>query len=968
VASGPTLIGREPTWSELALALAATARGRGGFVLLAGEAGVGKTRLANEVLNHTTLLTLRVSASSTTASAYGLLATALRSYRRQAPSDWLAALPLGPYLAVLLPELGSSPPGADRATVFEAVRSAFEAIATRQPTVLFFDDLQLADYATLELLASMAPHLSGMPLLVVAAYRTDELRRDHPLRRIRADLRRGGLFREIVLQPLGPSETAMLASQLLGLSPTPELAALLHEHADGLPFFVEELVMVLRDAGRLRTTGGGVELASDSTSVPVPETVRDLVLLRTADLSEQERAALEVASVAGISFDLDLIAALTGSDEHLQELMGRGFLVESEPGVGAFRHALIREACYREISWPRRRALHRQIADHLEARGATAGLVAEHWFAARELDRARQSLVAAMEAACSAHAYRDAAEAGQRALEIWPDGQAEAERAAVLDRLGRCAQLSGDLAEAARAWREVAETHQSSGDLVRLADTQRQLATVFELQGAWPRALAARAAAAAAYAALARPGDAAAERLAAATHLRASLHFTPALELLAKAAQEAQDAGRVDLQARIMGVEGSIRARMGQYQAGLEQVRAGLQLALENNLSGPAAEVYQRLADALEHAGDLAGAKQTYLTAAEFCQTQGVEAVAQLCLACMTAVLRQTGEWDRCLEVCREVLAGPTYTDQARAVALGMLGLVHAQRGEASRARHFLLDSERLARRLELAPMELLAGWGLALVDEVEGALDSAADRGRAFLDRWRQTEERHYGIAGLRWAASLLADRRADADVRACASALAHIVAETGSAESVAALGHALGEVSLLGGNADQAQQHFRQALTQLESLELPYESIHTRLRAGMALLAAGERSSAVEMLVEAYRRARTLGARPLAAAAARELANLGERVDRRLGRRAVGLLSAGGLTRRELEVLRLVAGGHTDREIAAVLVVSPRTVEMHVANGLAKLGSRTRAEAVRRAAELNLLEPATVTSAPVR
>jgi DNA-binding CsgD family transcriptional regulator len=657
-----------------------------------------------------------------------------------------------------------------------------------------------------------------------------------------------------------------------------------------------------------------------------------------------------------MTVDLDVVAELTEGDDGLQDLFAEGLLVEVEPGIGRFRHALIREACYREIPWSRRRAVHRQVAERLERRGSPAAVLAQHWLAARELDRAREALIGAMDAACAAHAYRDAAEAAQQALEVWPEGQAEAVRTAVLDRLGQCAQLSGDLAEAARAWREVSDTYTAAGELRRVAEVQRHLAAVYELQGSWSRALAAREAAAAAFAATGLPGEAAAERLAAAAHLRVALRLTPALELVAVAAREADEAGRIDLRARALGLEGNILARLGQFDVGLGRVRAGLQLALEHNLGAAAADVYQRLSDALEHSGDLAAAKQSYVDAAAFCQAQGADGIAQVCMACLTAVLRQTGEWDRCVAICREVLDAPT-SPHARGAVLGVLGAVLAQRGEAARARRVLLDAERHAAFIELVPAELLATWGLAMVEELDGALDRAVERCRTLLERWRRTEDRHYSIAGLRWAASFLASRQAHADVRACASALAHIVTETGTAEAVAALGHALGEVSLLEGNAAQAQEHFRQAINQLDALELPYEAAHSRVRGGVALVAAGDRAAGVELLADGYRRARNLGARPLAASAARELTTLGEPVERRLGRRAAGMLEGGGLTRREQAVLRLVAEGHTDREIARILVLSPRTVEMHVANVLGKFGCRSRAEAVRRGAELGLL-----------
>jgi ATP/maltotriose-dependent transcriptional regulator MalT len=323
----------------------------------------------------------------------------------------------------------------------------------------------------------------------------------------------------------------------------------------------------------------------------------------------------------------------------------------------------------------------------------------------------------------------------------------------------------------------------------------------------------------------------------------------------------------------------------------------------------------------------------------------------------MTVVLRQIGEWDQCAQVCADVLASGVASPHARAVAMGTLGLVRAQRGEGQRARSLLLEAAHTAAQIELTAMELLCAWGLAVVDELAGNFDEAVQRCRGLLERWRRTEERHYTIPALRWAASLFAARRQEADARACANALAQIVAETGAAEAVAALGHVLGELSMLDANPAAAARHFTDALERLGPLDLPHERAQTCLRAGQALVADGQRDRGIQQLVSSYRIAASLGARPLAGVAAQELAQLGEAVDGRVGRRAAGRLERGGLTRRELEVIRLVADGHTDREIAGTLVVSPRTIEMHVGRCLAKLGCRSRAEAVRRAAELQLV-----------
>jgi DNA-binding NarL/FixJ family response regulator len=129
------------------------------------------------------------------------------------------------------------------------------------------------------------------------------------------------------------------------------------------------------------------------------------------------------------------------------------------------------------------------------------------------------------------------------------------------------------------------------------------------------------------------------------------------------------------------------------------------------------------------------------------------------------------------------------------------------------------------------------------------------------------------------------------------------------------------------------------------------------TSLRAGVAFAAAGERRAAVERLGDAYRIARRLRAAPLAGRAATELEALGERADKRLGRRAAAREGGPGLTRRELEVMRLVAAGRTNREIARDLFLSTRTVDMHVRNALSKLRARSRTEAARKASDLGLL-----------
>jgi DNA-binding CsgD family transcriptional regulator len=153
-------------------------------------------------------------------------------------------------------------------------------------------------------------------------------------------------------------------------------------------------------------------------------------------------------------------------------------------------------------------------------------------------------------------------------------------------------------------------------------------------------------------------------------------------------------------------------------------------------------------------------------------------------------------------------------------------------------------------------------------------------------------------------------------------------------------------------------AAEQMMRAVELHRNLEIPFERAQIQVRAGAALAAAGDRDAALEQLSDAYRTARKLGAAPVAAEAAAEVSALGESVERRLGRRAAADAEHGGLSRRELQVVRLVAVGRTNREIASELFLSPRTVDMHVRNILRKLDSRSRVEATRRAEELGVLD----------
>jgi ATP/maltotriose-dependent transcriptional regulator MalT len=924
------------------------------LLLLAGEAGVGKSSLIRAVLSDVGRDAVEGDGNQDGAPPYGPIAAVLRQLHRVGGPS--VEEPLRSHLAALLPELGPAAATNDRATLFEAIRAALAAAASGAPLTMVLDDLQWADHATLELLPPLARSLDGEPVSILGAYRNDALPRGHPIRKMRTELRRAGRLREITVEPFDAETTAELLSATLGTKASPALSAAAFDRTDGVPFFVEELGSALAAGGRLRPGPRGLELL-EGQDLPLPDSVRDAVLLQAADLSQGARTAAMAAAVAGQEFSPSLVTAVSGLVEWPDELARRGWVVEAGPDRMRFRHALIRDAFYGEFPWSRRAELHRLVAERLESGGEPDVLVGEHWARARQPERARRCFVAAAEGFQRVHAYRDGATAARRALELWPEVAEETERLDVLEILAACAELGGDLGEAIAAWREAAEERREGEDPGRLGDVRRRLASALELQGRWEEALAWREEAATAFDAAGAPAEAAAERLSAAAHLRSAARFRAALGLLELARRDAREAHRIDLEARILGLEGNVRARMGEGSDAVGIVRSALATALDNGLTGAAAEIYQRLADSLEHAGDYPSARDTYDAAFGFCEANTLQPAAQLCRACLTVVLRQLGDWDRAATLCRQVIAADGSTAHARAVATGTLGAILGARGQIRRARPLLLESASLARTIELTAMELLAEWGLALVDDVDGAGERAAERCRAIVERWNGTEERHYAIGALRWAATFLAEAGDVDGTRACVAALGRIATDSPQDEALSAFSHGLAETALLEGDHDQAIVQFGRAIELLRSVGAPYERIQSERRAARALALTGRHDEAVERLVSAHRSARRLKARPLVERLAAEVAALGEKAERRLSRRAVAGAVGGGLTRRETEVVRLVAVGRTNREIARELFLSPRTVDMHVQNILLKLDCRSRADATRRATELGLL-----------
>ena len=420
-----------------------------------------------------------------------------------------------------------------------------------------------------------------------------------------------------------------------------------------------------------------------------------------------------------------------------------------------------------------------------------------------------------------------------------------------------------------------------------------------------------------------------------------------------QARAEAEQSGDVFALARALGFEGQIRGKLGDHERGLALVRQALALALEHDDHAAAADAYTKLAVVLAHVADYEGAADAYGEAYAVCSARGLAGEGHVCLACLGNVLRQSGDWDRTLAVCSEVPADAP-PDAVITAEINIAG-VRIMRGETRQGRAAAERFVELCRDSELPVGEVEGRWIVALADDADGRPDAAEAQCRMLLARLADTDDRHYVVPVLRWTATFMAERGAADAVRQCAAELSERAPEAHQQEALAALAHVLGEIALLEGDPGAAAERFEAGLAELDRLDVPWDRALTALRAGVAHAAAGDPVRARGRVREALETARRLGARPLAARAAAELAVIGAG-----DRPSLHAPPTHGLTRRELQILRRVAAGRTNRQIAEELVLSPRTIEMHAQNAFHKLGARSRAEASARAAALGLLEPA--------
>lgn len=1011
IVHGTPLVGRERELATLTERLEAAERGEGGVVLIAGEPGIGKTRLLTEFGRRAGVsgwLVLTGRAYDTEGvPPYLPFVEALKQHSGASPGDGFlrelaersANAPVAHDQApgsLALQTAPSAGPEAARYQLFEATSQTFLEIAADSESrglLLCLDDLHWADRPSLLLLQHLARRLGKAPLLIVATYREAEVDETHALYAVVAQLRRERLQETLSLSGLSLDECAALIDSLAAGPVDAGVGRAICERTEGNPFFVEEVVRRLQSEGR--------DFADKSLADAdwgIPEGLRQVIGLGLSRLSAPTRGMLQTAAVLGAAFPFDLLAEASGLEsgqltDSVEEAEQAGMLRPEGEGY-AFGHALMREMIYDDLSLPRRRQLHAHAAQAMESRNNISSAfgpeaIGHHWRQAGKPAQALLHLLRAGDAAISLAAWEDATRHWEAALECMAQADEPPKRQArLLEGLGDLYFLSGfDTQSCVERYMRASALYDSAGDRIGSARSRiRAGATIAYPAVAvanYPAALA-HLRAAEKVLSLEPESFLLGELYAAIAHIEAHVLASRPEELLDAMHRLSEIAERLNndfLRVFVFSLDGHYLGHQGRLAEGMAlEARACEETAkLEGKAMNQWPERWHEFL--LAYAADDAGSSEdagAYQLSRPFGHAL-MENWTALCCGLQSLELHdpvrarvwhervRDGRGRYLIPFLSEDLLFAGDLDSLRdlaaagAFATGIAdvwarkALVWAE-GRWTEMREESNESIQRFHTTGSAEFLMYANRRLLRFHRVMRDAGSAESVARECLDVATSFASVKFEFGARAELALLLAESgrlaKAEPELARCREILAEgedwrgLAGRFLLAEAVYAAGR---------GDSEQAASHFDRAIEVFQKLSLPWdeaEAFEVWARSCRRFYRGRSRRSFVAGKLSFAR-----GIYERIGAGQPWLDRLQAEETRLSGDAETAPELPDGLSEREVDVLRLVAAGRSNPQIAGDLVISLNTVQRHVSNIFNKIGVRNRTEAAGYARDRNLI-----------
>ena len=1004
-ATGSPLVGRTAELALLSNAMDEAAKGSGRSVFIVGEGGIGKTRLAAAAAERAARKGWSVAVGRAypveTGVPYALFSDALRPMVSKLEPATLSLLTRGgaSEFGYLFPHLsavgarGGASAGADPAEIKARLHWNFTQflgrLSAKQPLFIVLENLQWADASSLELLHFLARQMGEQKLMLVGTYNEAERDANPVLRTSEQSLLRLGVLAVQKLSPLSQLEVEDLIRGMFGSdgAATKHFSALLYDWTRGNPFFVEETLKSLVDSGALAQRDGrwtGWEMQT----IPLPSTIRDVVKTRVDRLSPSARTVANLAAVIGTRAAHDTLAKVSGLNEAeiiaaLDELIAQRVLIETGDVDSIrydFTHPLLQQVLYSELGQARVRRLHALIAEALESvygddAVGHADELALHFARAHSdpLERkAVRYLNAAGRSALEKYANREAANYLAAALDRLDRDptNTEAPREEILLTLARTRQRLGEYDEAMALWQRARDNAVAGGDRGALADIEHRMGLALYWSGKYAEALSHY-----------ELGLAEADSAMPATTVRLRLAKGIAL----------QDLGRLkEAQAEVESALESAAAGGVENDSLLS--RAHRALLLLYTWTGPFDTARKHGTQAVAHAeaagqhmlewtahwglallagvsGDAEGVVQHIKRSDELADQMHSPLLPLWSAEIWVQYLSSIGDWDAAISTAERTIVQARTLNQR--VLLPRLyvwaGQIYLWRGADEKAKEYfdlawkIAGGEKMGslegvgeRALDvpsIVPAHLgLASYYLAKGDAAEAV--RIGEAGLAIADRTG------YVVWSLQWLLPMVGEAALTGrDFEKAAKHSARMRRDAGRLKHRLGLAYADGCDGLITwfaeGNPRGAIELLRSAIDQLEAIPFPPQAARIRRKLAGALVEIGEREEGMRELRKAHDILARLGA-------AEELTGTREEMRERGVRPPPKTITAGaaGLTGREIEIARMVAGRKSNKEIGGALQISSRTVSTHLSNIFLKLNVGSRGELADFVRQNGLLE----------